>query len=336
MAGTSSAETEPSSQIRAFISHSSSDAELAQSLCAHLEAKGIGCWIAPRDATPSRPYADEIVRGIESADALVLLASAQAITSSNVLNEVEQAHKNKKVIYTVLINKPQIGRDLDYYISRLHWIELGVSTEKLAETLAEVLRGRKRWDEVAPGPSLRRTVLYRRDAFQGAALATLLVLVLAGTGLYYWVNRSLNLDFRRLGQVTVSSPPEDPPASASSAVRIRAHVWLLAEGVQFSGLKLRTAAYQRDGSVNRSEHSAWPMPEQVGSVENIDFPLPQTTVRLTTCLSVPSPALHRLYRVTQVFDVKAGGTGEDDEVMISPHAEAKVSVENLSPCGSPD
>ena len=336
MAASSSPETEPNSRKRVFISHSSSDVELARSLCAHLEAKGIGCWIAPRDVTPSQPYAGEIVRGIESTDALILLASAQAITSSNVLNEVEQAHKNKKVIYTVLINKPQIGRDLDYYISRLHWIELGVSTEQLAETLAEVLRGRKRWDKVALGPSLRRTVLYRRDAFQGAALATLLVLVLAGTGLYYWVNRSLNLNFRGLGQVKVSAPPEDPPASASSAFKIRAHVWLLAEGVRFSGLKLRTAAYQRDGSVNRSDHSAWPMPEQVGSVETIDFLLPQTTVRLTTCLSVPSPALHRLYRVTQVFDVKAGGTGEDDQVMISPHAEAKVSVENLSPCGFQD
>jgi TIR domain len=332
----SSPETEPNSSKRVFISHSSSDVELARSLCAHLEARGIGCWIAPRDVTPSQPYAAEIVRGIESTDALILLASAQAVTSSNVLNEVEQAHKNNKVIYTVLINKPQIGRDLDYYISRLHWIELGVSAEQLAETLAEVLRGRKRWDEVAPGPSLRRTVLYRRDAFQGAALATLLVLVLVVTVLYYWVNRSLNLDFRRLGQVTLSAPPEDPPASASSAFKIRAHVWLLAEGVQFSGLKLRTSAYQRDGSVNRAEHSAWPMPEQVGSVESIDFPLPQTTVRLATCLSVPSPALHRLYRVTQVFDVKASGIGEDDQVMISPHAEAKVSVENLLPCGSPD
>jgi hypothetical protein len=281
MAGTGSLETEPSLRKVTFISHSSSDAGLAQTLCSDLEARGIGCWIAPRNVTPSRPYAEEVVRGIESTDSFVLLASAQAIASVQVLSEVEQAHKRKKEIYTVLLSNPQIGRELDYYISRLHWIESGSnSTEHIAEKLAEVLSGRKKWEEVASGPSLRRTVLYRRDAFQGASLATLLVLVLAGGGLLYWVNRSLDLDYRYLGHVTLAAQRQGQAGGDAPAMKIQAHVWLQAEGVRFSDLRLLTV-FKGPGGVEVAEHK-WPVPEQVGSVEFLEFSVPQTTSGLTT------------------------------------------------------
>jgi hypothetical protein len=281
MAGTGSLETEPSLRKVTFISHSSSDAGLAQTLCSDLEARGIGCWIAPRNVTPSRPYAEEVVRGIESTDSFVLLASAQAIASVQVLSEVEQAHKRKKEIYTVLLSNPQIGRELDYYISRLHWIESGSnSTEHIAEKLAEVLSGRKKWEEVASGPSLRRTVLYRRDAFQGAALATLLVLVLPEGGLLYWVNRSLDLDYRYLGHVTLAAQRQGQAGGDAPAMKIQAHVWLQAEGVRFSDLRLLTV-FKGPGGVEVAEHK-WPVPEQVGSVEFLEFSVPQTTSGLTT------------------------------------------------------
>jgi TIR domain len=338
MATTDPLEVEPGLRKAAFLSHSSADAQLVGTLCRSLESRGIGCWIAPRDVTPSRPYAEEIVRGIESTGSLVLLASAQAISSVQVLSEVEQAHKRKKDIYTVLVgDKPRIGRELDFYISRLHWIESGnLSAEHLADRLAEVLSGRKKWEDVAPGPSLRRTVLYRRDAFQGAALATLLVLLVAGGGLYYWVNRSLNLDYRRLGHVTLAVQPGESANSGRGSLRIRALVWLQAAGVRFSDLSLLTAAHRSDGSVDRSTPVAWPIPEQVGSVEFVDFSVPQTTNGLTTCLTVPSPGLHDRYRVTQAFAVRTSGTGARDELAVSPVAEAKVSRENGLPCGTPD
>ena len=57
-----------------FLSHSSIDASLAAQLCDRLEAQGITCWIAPRDITPGRPFAEECVRGIEQCDSFILLA----------------------------------------------------------------------------------------------------------------------------------------------------------------------------------------------------------------------------------------------------------------------
>ena len=211
-----------------------------------------------------------------------------------------------------------------------------MSTDHLADRLAEVLGGSKRWEEVAPGPSLRRTVLYRRDAFQGAALATLLMLGLTGGGLLYWVNRSLDLDFRRLGHVTLSAEREASPDAGSPSVEMEVQVWLQAKGVRFSDLRLLTSAQRSDGSLERSEQSAWPIPEQAGSVEFVKFPLPVTTNRLTTCLTMPSSGLHGRYRVTQVFAVKAYSDGVDDRVIVSPIAEPSVSKEKDVPCGPPD
>jgi hypothetical protein len=337
MATTDPPEVEPGLRKAAFLSHSSADAQLAGTLCRSLESRGIGCWIAPRDVTPSLPYAEEIVRGIESTDSLVLLASAQAISSVQVLSEVEQAHKREKDIYTVLVgDKPRIGRELDYYISRLHWIESdNLSAEHLADRLAEVLSCRKKWEEVAVGPSLRRTVLYRRDAFQGAALATLLVLGLAGGGLFYWANRSLDLDYRRLGHVTLSAAPQESAGVGSSAIRIQAQVWLQAKGVRFGDLSLLTAAHRSDSNVGRSTAVAWPLPEQVGPVEFVEFSVPGTTNGLTTCLTVPSPGRHDRLRVTQVFAVRSTGKERGDEFAVLPVAETKVSRENGLPCGAP-
>lgn len=313
---------------KAFLSHSSTDAELADGLCADLESDGVSCWIAPRDVTPGRPYAEECVRGIEESGAVVLLASAAAIGSNQVLSEIEQAHKRKIPIYTLLVGKPQIGRELDYYISRLHWLETGsMPLRDVASRLAAVISNRKAWDDVASPPSLRRTVLYRRDAFAGSAIATLLVLVLLGAGAIYWTNRSLDLDFRRLGYATLSPAP----GTADDSMRLEARVWLLAEGARFADVRMATAAARSDGSIERSDRSRWPIPEQVGSQESVALALPRETTRLAVCLSMPSAGRGAPYRVTQQFTVH-GADARSDQTTIAPIGDANVSKETGAPC----
>ena len=53
---------------QAFISHSSQDTEAASRICSFLEARGVTCWIAPRDVNPGAIYAEEILDGIESSE----------------------------------------------------------------------------------------------------------------------------------------------------------------------------------------------------------------------------------------------------------------------------
>src|SRR5262245_7503408 len=233
-----------------FISHSSEQAALAQALCERLESHRVSCWLAPRDLMLGQPYAAECVRGIEESDAFLLLASPAAIASSQVLSEVEQAHKRRKPIYTVLIGKPKIPRELDYYISRLHWIESGTgSAEDLADRLTGVLAGSRSWQEVASPPSLRRMVLYRRDAFVGSAAATAVVLLLAATGVGFWAKSqlgSLDSDFRRVGYISLTGQHARADERRDT-IHVQAQVWLAAEGVRFGDVTFTAAAVTRDG-----------------------------------------------------------------------------------------
>jgi hypothetical protein len=44
-----------------FISHSSADKRAADAACALLEARGIKCWIAPRDIRPGSDWGESII-----------------------------------------------------------------------------------------------------------------------------------------------------------------------------------------------------------------------------------------------------------------------------------
>jgi hypothetical protein len=84
---------------RVFMSYASEDGDLANTVCAHLERAGLSCWIAPRDVTPGREYASEIMRGIEACDSVVLLLSEHANASPMVRKEIERAISKGKPVF---------------------------------------------------------------------------------------------------------------------------------------------------------------------------------------------------------------------------------------------
>jgi hypothetical protein len=61
-----------------FISHATEDQTTAAEVCALLEARGIACWIAPRDVAPGAQWDDAIVDAIGSAQTFLLILSAKA------------------------------------------------------------------------------------------------------------------------------------------------------------------------------------------------------------------------------------------------------------------
>lgn len=319
------------SRIRtAFLSHASADAGLAAELCRLLEAKDVSCWIAPRDVEPGRPYGDECVRGIEDSAAFVLLATPASVRSVQVLAEVEQAHKRGKPIYSILVGKPRISRELDYYISRLHWVELaGNSTSDLANRLSDVLLHRREWSEVAAPPSLRRTIRYRRDAFIGSLLATTLALTAAGGLGAFWLHshaKRISEDFRSLGWVTVSAAEAQ---AAGAPILLHAQVWLGVKDTAFKDVGLSAAFRGQSQAVSRKYLSAQFDPARVSDVQTIDFEAPRDANRMVTCMSVPSADLGARYRVKQEFLLNSTALGR---VRVVPTAPVVVSKEDGSPC----
>ena len=100
-----------------FISHASSDAECAKTICTLLEARGVACWIAPRDISAGAEYQTEILRALQDADRLIVLLSAASNASPFVRNEVERAFSKKKAIYPIRLDDAPPAPELQFFLS---------------------------------------------------------------------------------------------------------------------------------------------------------------------------------------------------------------------------
>ena len=81
------------------------------------------CWIAPRDVKAGRAYGDEIIRGIESAKAFVLVLSKASNGSDFVAREVERAVSKQKPIFVVRLANVEPAPALELFISGTQWID---------------------------------------------------------------------------------------------------------------------------------------------------------------------------------------------------------------------
>ncbi|MBT0962804.1 LCCL domain-containing protein [Denitromonas iodatirespirans] len=137
----------------AFISHASEDAERAMAVCAALEAQGVSCWIAPRDVTPGRDYASEILDGIAGCTVFVVLLSAEANASGFVRREVERAVSKNKPVFPVRLEAVVPSKALELFLSSAHWIDAwDPPYEAHWQRLAAVIRGEA---SAPPAPTAR-------------------------------------------------------------------------------------------------------------------------------------------------------------------------------------
>jgi TolB-like protein len=110
---------------RVFISYASPDAEVAQKVCAALEAADLTCWIAPRDVLPGTLYADGIVRAIDESGILVLILSKDAVGSPHVGRELERAASKRHPIVALRIDTAPLTPAFEYFLNQSQWIEAG-------------------------------------------------------------------------------------------------------------------------------------------------------------------------------------------------------------------
>ncbi len=106
-----------------FISYSSMDKSVADSVCAALEQKGIRCWIAPRDVMPGQEYAEALVGAINSCRILILILSEHSNRSPQVLREAERAVSKAVPILPLRIDDVTLSPSMEYYVSSRHWLD---------------------------------------------------------------------------------------------------------------------------------------------------------------------------------------------------------------------
>ncbi len=105
-----------------FISHSSIDKELADRVCETLEARGLKCWIAPRDIMPGSEWAVAISNAISVVRAMIVIYSKNSAQSTQVPKEIALAEKRGKFILPYKVDDTELEGAFDYYLTGAHWI----------------------------------------------------------------------------------------------------------------------------------------------------------------------------------------------------------------------
>ena len=105
-----------------FLSHSSTDGEIASALCKELENNGIDCFLAPRDIRTGYEYAEEIINGIDRTDAMILILSNRSNTSPHVLREVERAVSKNIPIIVYRIEDVILTKSMEYFLMAHQWV----------------------------------------------------------------------------------------------------------------------------------------------------------------------------------------------------------------------
>ncbi len=106
-----------------FISYASADQAIALEVCALLEARGVSCWIAPRDVAPGSKWDEALLHAIDEAGAFLLLLSTASSDSPFVQNEVNRAFGKQKAIFTLRIEDVPPAGSLEFYLARHHWTD---------------------------------------------------------------------------------------------------------------------------------------------------------------------------------------------------------------------
>lgn len=124
-----------------FLSYSSQDKLTADAACAALEARGIRCWIAPRDITPGTDWSDAIIDGIAGCRVFLLILSSASNESEQVKREVQNAVSEAKPILPFRIENVALSKHMRYFIGTPHWLDaltppMERHLQKMVETLA--------------------------------------------------------------------------------------------------------------------------------------------------------------------------------------------------------
>ena len=123
-----------------FISHSSKDLAVAQTICAALESRGLTCWIASRDVGAGDNFQEAIVTAIRSAKVMVLVFSDNANNSTEIKKELALASQNKVAVIPARVEDVVPTAALAYELATRQWINLFNDWESEIETLCERVR----------------------------------------------------------------------------------------------------------------------------------------------------------------------------------------------------
>src|SRR5215218_100512 len=151
-----------------FLSYSSKDKSVADAACAMLEARGVRCWMAPRDIVPGSEWGAAIIGAIGSSRVMVLIYTSSSNASPQVRREVERAVARGLHVIPFRVEDVPMSPALEYFISAPHWLDaLNPPLERHLEHLGKIIEAVLEAQKSAPGTAAAPDAVFAPDAEQG-------------------------------------------------------------------------------------------------------------------------------------------------------------------------
>jgi hypothetical protein len=123
-----------------FISHSSIDQSVAETICGALESRGCPCWISSRDIRAGQNFQESIVKAIRSAKIMLLVFTSNANNSNEIKKELVLASRNHVVVIPVRVEDVLPTDALAYEFATRQWVDLFKDWEGEIEKLTSQIR----------------------------------------------------------------------------------------------------------------------------------------------------------------------------------------------------
>jgi hypothetical protein len=195
-----------------FISYSSKDQDIAETIYRALEARGQDCWIACRDVRPGENYQEAIVRALRVAKVMLLVFTSNANNSDEIKKELVLAGRHRVTVVPVRVEDVVPNDAFTYELATRQWIDLFKDWERqidiLATRLGDIVESAKPGESGAQAAAAlpRRPLAARSSPNQpllwGSALAAVLI-VIGGAVLY-------------LRPGATPAPPAAPPVAPAA------------------------------------------------------------------------------------------------------------------------
>ena len=122
-----------------FISYSSKDQDIAETIYQALEARGLDCWIACRNVNAGENFQEAIVRALRAAKVMVLVFTSNANNSDEIKKELVLAGRHYVTVVPVRVEDVVPNDAFTYEFATRQWIDLFRNWEQEIELLASRL-----------------------------------------------------------------------------------------------------------------------------------------------------------------------------------------------------
>lgn len=128
-----------------FICHARADQEVVESICALLRANNITYWIDKEQELAGGDYINQINAAIDQSQMLLMLGSQNAMTSDDVMGEIQHAKGSKTPIIPVKLGdlaKPEEAK-FEYIVGLTHYLTYA-PTEEFSRALLNAIAAHRK------------------------------------------------------------------------------------------------------------------------------------------------------------------------------------------------